>query len=99
MIQASQSSTTSFLAKLIKQKAVVYAFTAAASVGSKMAYYVLEVTPSKHAAFKKAMKDSANLDLTQFGEFLYKGWAPPARELASEWKEKYDLSIEGWYEA
>ncbi len=89
--------TSSFVANLVKQKVVVYAFTAAATAGARAAYYVLEVVPSKHAAFKKAMKDSPHLDLTQFGEFLYKGWAPPAPALAAEWKDKYDLNIEGWY--
>ncbi|GEM_PF-4989650 len=86
---------TSFAANILKQKALIYAFTAPQR-GTLM-YYVLEVNASKHNAFKQALKDSVQIKLEEFGSTIYQGATPPSPELAQQWQEKYELDISAWY--
>jgi|688.fasta_scaffold973440_1 hypothetical protein len=81
--------TNNFVAKIIKESALVYDIRTKRASGD--GYMILQVEKSKHSAFQKKMEGKEPFDATDYGEILYQGLGEPSDELKQLLNEKYGM--------
>jgi len=79
----------SFVAKLIRAKALVYDLRF--PMGDFTVWYILEIEHPKHAAFLELCKRPDPIDFRDYGTILYSGFGEPSKELMAELQEKYGM--------
>ena len=81
-----------FVAKIIRQKAMVCSLVFPAYENVAEAWYILEINKGKAKEFDQHMKLSIPITLTDYGTILHSGWGKePPKELKIELNEKYGL--------
>ena len=78
-----------FAQNILREKALVYDLRAV--IDGERRYFIIKVTPTKRAAFIKAVEKDAGFSLEDFGEVLHRGWDEPDDDLKAVLREQYGM--------
>lgn len=76
-------------AQYLLENEIVYGLRAKQKYG--MAYYILKVEKDKHVTFDAKWKGKEKVELTDYGELLYKGYGDPPDKVKNEMRIKYGM--------
>lgn len=82
--------SNNFVAKIIRESALVYDIRTNRSDGSG-GYIILQVEKSKHSTFQRKMQGTEPFDAKDYGEVLYQGLGEPSDELKQTLREKFGM--------
>jgi hypothetical protein len=82
--------TSGFVAKLIKQTALVYDIRTS-DENDNAVFIIFEAEKSKRKAFLEKMAGDNIINLEDYGTILHQGYGEPDEALKAELKEKYGL--------
>lgn len=84
-----QSQNLSFADKITKEKFLVYDLRTV--LNGEKRYFIIKIIPSKHEAFKQAIKTDSGFRLEDYGDILHRGWNEPDDELKQLLRQQYGL--------
>jgi hypothetical protein len=82
--------TKSFVAKIIKESALVYDIRTKDKQGNAV-FFIIEIEKSKHNAFREKMAGDFTINLLEYGKILHQGYGEPDDTLKAQLRDAYGM--------